>query len=35
MHNHRFDLQANAIAELVAIVIVIAFFALPREPRSA
>lgn len=35
MRNHRFDLQANAIAELVAIVIVIAFFALPREPQHA
>jgi membrane protease YdiL (CAAX protease family) len=35
IRNHRFDLQANAVAELVAIVIVIAFFAWPREPRRA
>ena len=35
MRNHRFDLQANGVAELVAIVIVIAFFAWPRDVRRA
>jgi hypothetical protein len=35
MNNHRVDLQANAIAELIAILIVITFFALRREPRDA